>query len=370
MLTDNEKKLVQTYARLAANIKPSYIGAIAVVLVWGLLYCVTDIAGQAYSVFGWWLGFALTEVAVLLGWFTYCTVRTRFGYKKDKWKNIAEKVGAEVNDGGIISKYVSATVIQPVNSPGHIAAASASVNVLGDLLYKNAAVVAEAADIEIVKPKPVMKRLLLIAVALIVAFSIPMIVKASADLREMKGVVASSVQKIYDTCKAEDLYVNDPSFYFGAWDYTGDRGVTIDPKEIHYRSNTVYSVTCRTDEDYSTGSYIEIGLDNSGTVKQVSYVCRLAPDSGMTGEEIYAQLEKDFTALHGALLKTDLPFASGDLRDAYLPTEEFRRRFLEADLSGEGASFFINDGSVSEHLTWSLEKYVVSVRVTAPKKSH
>ena len=111
MLTDKEKKLVQRYARLAAFIQPSYISALAVIIVWGVIYCVTDILGQAFSVFGWWLGFALTEIAVLMIGFSYSAIKCRVGYKKDEWKKLAEKVGAEVDDGGIISQYVSATVI-------------------------------------------------------------------------------------------------------------------------------------------------------------------------------------------------------------------------------------------------------------------
>ena len=188
-LTGEEKKLVQKYARLAAFIQPSYISAIAVIIVWGIIYSVTDIVGQAFSVFGWWLGFALTEVAVLMIGFSYSTFKCRFGYKKDEWKKIAEKAGAQVDDAGIISQYVSAAVIQPVNTPAHFAAATAAVSALAKILYNNAAVVAEASGTEIVTRKHVMKRSLLISIALIVAFSIPMAIKASADTRHNTGVI-------------------------------------------------------------------------------------------------------------------------------------------------------------------------------------
>lgn len=365
MLTGEEKKLVQKYARLAAFIRPSYTSAIAVIIVWGIIYCATDIIGQAYSVFGWWLGFALTEIAVLMIGFSYSAIKCRVGYKKDEWKKIAEKVGAEVDDGGIISQYVSATVIQQVNTPAHFAAATATVSAVSNLLYNNAAVVAEASETKIVTQKQVMKRSLLISIALIVAFSIPMALKASADTRHMKETAADAIEKIVEAYTEEGITANSPSAYFGDWTYSSGWTGEIDPKKIRYR-NTSYDMSCYTDEDYSEGSYITIEFDNSGVITGVTYRYRI--EEGETPQEAYEQLKKDFTACHRALLKTGLPFASDELRDVYLPTEEFRSRFMEADLSAEGASFFTDDGhNISDHLSYSLDRYNVSVTVNKPR---
>lgn len=359
MLTEKEQKLVKRYAFFSELPVATCIAAGAVVFVWGVFWSASSIAVQSDTVLNYWLALGLSLPALLLLALVLSIIGMHFLYNRDQWLEVVDKVHAEQGDDGTVMQPVVLTALMRMNTLTRPDGPVVSTVATEKKHFTTADAVARLSGTKVVKRGLTILFTTLIACSVCGLFSIMIWVKAKSDLRDIQQKVADSVDSIQDTFNGKEMHV---SLLGTGLDY---RTGALDPDRIDY-SSSGYRVVCYLNYEEDKDTYLSLTLNNDGEITDVEYYCLLSSPE-LSNEEQYAHMEETLEYMHAKLLDTGVDFYVSDLENVYLPSRNFEKKFMEADLTGEDARITIHEG---DHLTYRLScysgRYSVSVSIKKP----
>lgn len=354
MLNESEVKRVKKYAVLSVLISSSMHAAFAATLVWGIFFAVASFASQIDTNFGWWIAIVVLILVAFTAVFIYVVVSCKKGFKSKEWSEICQKAdGVTPEDGSSLAGIGTLAAVAPAGSVLKVSAATRAAGAVSAAYRSNAALVAEKCGVSIPSVKSVAVKSIIIAAAATMLLCFIGVAGSCSGMNDTKAVLGENVQKVFDAFDNAGM----DNLHSDWIDRTTGK---IDPGKIPYRT-TGYSMTFLDEPVTSSSarSYVELTMTKDGVITSVRYTYRV--DAALSAEENYQNMKKSFTAYHDTMLKAGVSFKFTELKDVYLPADEYKDRFLSFDFASGADGFNINQGmKVTDHLTKSGD-YIASI---------
>ncbi len=327
MLSRKEENMIRRYCLYPQIAMAALVMAFVILGPWLILEMVDDLVFHNEKFVPYGLYVCLGFVGFFLFTFCYCILKSKFGMRGKKWRELGNRLNIRQSEKDYSGKVAGAIglgaagslmeqsenkTLKKAGKAMEVAGAVDTVAVALEMSFEQMENANEMANTYGVKVPKIKKYLISFAVAsvlILIAVYIPQFKDANLLKKENIALASERIEEVKEALSPVCEYVSadSPKERYQAYGYKVFgyiRGLTSDGET----------------------SYVVVEFNKLGVITRVSYDEEISMEKSM--EENLNQIEEDFKMLHGALENLNVPLLSVELLSIYQLPDDFRKAFL------------------------------------------